>query len=389
MAVLRLRPALKRYAWGDARRSPELLGIPEDGEPVAEAWFGAHPQGPAEAFDAAGGKPLDARVAAGAEALLGARVAERYGGLPYLVKLLAAARPLSIQVHPDPAQAAAGFAREEAAGIARDARERCYRDDRAKPELLVALGPFDALVGFRSAAEIATSLAPGGLLRDLGGLLPGPEPETLVRAYFAMDAGSRGAALESALARARARGGDEDARWLRAAHEALGSPATPDPGLAFVLWLKRVRLRPGEGLFLPAGVPHAYLRGAGIEVMASSDNVLRAGLTSKHVDPAELLREVRFAAPAPAVLTAPAAGEAYPTPAPEFALTPCPEELVREAQGPETLLFLGPPGVEARLETGAGDLRLARGHGVLIPHGEAYRAIAPAGSLWLVRVGAC
>ena len=177
------------------------------------------------------------------------------------------------------------------------------------------------------------------------------------------------------------------ARWLLAAHEALGAREAPDLGLAFVLWLRRLTLSPGEGIFLPAGVPHAYLRGTGIEVMASSDNVLRAGLTPKHVDPSELLRVVRFDAPPVSVLSAPGPGESYVTPAPEFALSPCPEELVRVAEGPETLLYLGAPGL-GHLDAGSGTLELERGEAVLIPHGEAYRARAPLGALWLVRSGA-
>ncbi|MEO0326675.1 MAG: mannose-6-phosphate isomerase, class I, partial [Myxococcota bacterium] len=280
-----------------------------------------------------------------------------------------------------------GFAREEAAGVPRDAPTRCYRDPRAKPELLVALDRFDALVGFRGPEAIAATLASGGLLEELGALLPsGGDVETTVRAYFALAPEPRARALTRGLARA-ATLATEDARWLAAAHEAQGAPAQPDPGLAFVLWLRRVQLRPGEGLFLPAGVPHAYLRGLGIEVMASSDNVLRAGLTPKHVDVAELLRVVRFDAPAPAVLPAPPAGQAYATPAPEFALVPSAEGLSRVAAGPETVLLLGPPGAGATLEVAGETLSLARGDAALLPHGTRYRARAPGGALWLVRPG--
>ncbi|MEM1416196.1 MAG: mannose-6-phosphate isomerase, class I, partial [Myxococcota bacterium] len=189
MALLRLTPALKRYAWGDARALPEILGLPADGSPLAEAWYGAHPQGPATAE----GEPLDARIAAAPEALLGTEVAARFGGLPYLLKLLAAARPLSIQVHPDPAQAAEGFAREDAAGVPRDAAHRCYRDPHAKPELIVALTPFDALVGFRPLAEVHASL--DGALRELGALLPRAPLRALVTAYFGLAEEAREEAL--------------------------------------------------------------------------------------------------------------------------------------------------------------------------------------------------
>lgn len=310
IAALRVVPALRHYAWGDHRFIPALLGEPAGATPVAEAWYGAHPAAPATIFGAAGSQPLDRLIDADRRGWLGSDVADRFDALPYLLKLLAAARPLSIQVHPDAAQAQAGFAREEAAGIARDAPGRNYPDPRHKPELLVALTEFRALCGFRPLSAIREALA---ALPELAALLPPlhARPDalrTLLEAWFALD----DAVLAPALAQLMARLAAEDARqpfpsdapayWALLAHRERAAAAPPDRGLLMVFLLELLTLRPGQGMFLAAGVPHAYLQGAGVELMANSDNVLRAGLTAKHVDAAELLRIVRFDGPGAQVL---------------------------------------------------------------------------------------
>ncbi|ACY16735.1 mannose-6-phosphate isomerase, class I [Haliangium ochraceum] len=355
-APVRLAPSTQSYAWGDPTFLPELLGMPVTGAPCAEAWFGAHPHAPATAHHDDAAHPLDHWLAARAEGVYGAAVGARFDGLPYLLKLLAAAKPLSIQVHPNPAQALAGFHREERAGIARTAPERCYRDANHKPELLVALTGFDALCGFRPPSEIAAALAS---LPELRALLPAYEPgpaglRALLEAYFALPERRLRPALSAVIERLDEENlrapfaPHEAAFWALRAHRALSPQGPPDRGLLFVFLLALVRLEPGQGMFLPAGVPHAYLAGAGLELMASSDNVLRAGLTAKHVDAAELMRVVRFDAGPPPVLEAvfDEAGRegVYSVPAAEFELRrlrfDAGTSLSRVASGPETLLAL-------------------------------------------------
>jgi phosphomannomutase len=381
---LLLTPSLQRYDWGHAVHLPELLGMPSDGRPLAEAWFGAHPAAPARARIGTLEQPLNQLITARPE-LLGADAQDRFGGLPYLLKLLAAAQPLSIQVHPGRAHAAAGFEAEERAGIARHAPERRYRDANHKPELLVALSEFHALCGFRSPEEIAAALRDE--LPEVGALLPRFEPDSqglraLVSAYFALPEQRLVPELERWVARLSAEherapfGRETPAYWALRAHEARRG--TADRGLVFVYLLEPVQLAPGQGLFLPPGVIHAYLEGAGIEVMAASDNVLRAGLTSKHVDTEELLQIVHFDARRPPVLEpvldSHAAEFVYATPAQEFELSRLKLEVAGSwrgrTTGPETLLVLS-KGEQSRVRVGtaAGELTLESGQACLIPDG--------------------
>jgi mannose-6-phosphate isomerase len=295
-AVVRIAPVERDYAWGSTTAIPRLLGRPSTGAPVAELWFGAHPDSPSHVA----GDPLDQLIAADPARLLGARVAAAYGDrLPFLVKLLAAARPLSIQVHPTRAQAAAGYADEQARGVALTAPERNYRDANHKPELLFALTEFDALCGFRPVAatlELLDALAVAGL-EPLRAALTGTDP---LRAAFGWllerDATERArliASVRPACARLVAAG-----EWpLEAQAVLLADAEFPDDvGVLLALLLNVVRLAPGEAIYLGAGNVHAYLRGLGVEVMANSDNVLRCGLTPKHVDVDAVMRVADFTA---------------------------------------------------------------------------------------------
>ena len=370
--LLSIEPVLKDYAWGDTVFIPGVLGRPATGEPVAEAWYGAHAQGPSP-VSGAPGLTLDALIAGGCEHWLGGEASARYGELPFLVKLLAAARPLSIQVHPDPAQARAGFEREEAAGIPRDAPHRCYGDPRAKPELMLALEPFEALCGFRSPEEIRDALARQTELAPLSSAFrPGWSGyRDLLELWFAMpdtEVRDRQSAMLERLASA-AQCTEAERLLLEIAAQWPGDLAG-DRGLLFALLLERVCLAPGEAMFLKAGVPHAYLRGAGLEVMASSDNVLRAGLTPKRVAAQELLRIVRFAEGGwSRVAASPvdAVSRRWQTAASEFELSmielagadaACVEWLTT---GPEIMILLRSEGDAVRV--GAADLELALSSG--------------------------
>ncbi|MGQ4485874.1 mannose-6-phosphate isomerase, class I [Streptomyces sp. SAS_281] len=368
---------VRPYAWGSTTALPGLLGVAPDGRPQAELWMGAHPAAPSLVRRSEGDLPLDAVIEAAPAAELGDTVLRRFGPrLPFLLKLLAADAPLSLQVHPDLARAAAGFRIENAAGVALDAPHRSYRDDNHKPEMVVALGAFEGLCGFRTPSECA------GLLTVLGVdelalyckvLRTQPEEDALRAVFSAFLAPPPGlvAAVAGAVARAARREGPHRADF--ALYDSVARAYPGDAGLLAALMLRTVRPAPGEGLFLGAGVPHAYVRGLAVEIMAASDNVLRCGLTSKHVDTAELLRVVRFDARPVHVLRPSPDGpeDVYPAPVDDFRLS-----RVRVVPGgPAAVLDAAAPHI---LVCTRGHVRLSGPQGVvpLRPGGSAY---APAG----------
>ncbi|SJN12953.1 Mannose-6-phosphate isomerase [Leucobacter sp. 7(1)] len=293
----------RAYAWGSTDALAEMLGTSPTGEPQAELWLGTHPGSPAHIAKAT---PVEHTLI---DLVQGDP--DRYGvdggPLPFLLKVLAIGAPLSLQVHPDEAQAAAGFAAEEAAGIPRDARERNYGDARHKPELLVALSEVTALSGFRSLAAARRELhllaacartrgaTAGADALDSAAARLGSHDPAAARLDFitwAFDANTEAAAALLALPEAiaeRATSAEADQDRIAALQRLLDTHPG-DPGVLVSLLLHHVRLAPGEALFLPARQLHAYLGGIAVEVMAASDNVLRAGLTEKHVDVAELCR---------------------------------------------------------------------------------------------------
>ncbi|WP_114588528.1 mannose-6-phosphate isomerase, class I [Microbacterium arborescens] len=290
------------YAWGSQTLIAELQGREPSGEPEAEIWFGDHPGSPSRVDDGTG-RPLDLALSeAGLEPL------------PYLLKILAAATSLSIQAHPSREQAAAGFAREEAAGIPRDAGGRLYRDENHKPEIIVALSEsFRALVGLRPVADtqrllaalgeragvvaLAAALTPtdaedesAALRRVIGWALSGEASDVVT---------DLAAALDRSVGAGRS---DSDFAAETAVLSEIAGAFPGDPGLIVATLMNLVELRRGEALFAPAGVLHAYQEGLGVELMAASDNVLRGGLTPKHVDVSELLQIVSTdSGPAPIV----------------------------------------------------------------------------------------
>lgn len=358
----RLEGVSRHYEWGSRTAIPEMLGLPASDRPWAELWFGAHPQGPALVGPSR--VPLDRVVAADPAAALGPEAADRFGGLPFLVKILAAARPLSLQAHPGAEAARAGCAREDSLGLPRSSPERSFRDDSPKPELICALTPFEALWGFRDPARtsallesidtpaldplrqrLAADPTPRGLRdltawlldrdraaaaefnrevaracrRPLGEKRVGEEwagPDQTGEEWARPDQTGE---EESAFRDGRAAGEWAAARALAADLEAWHPD---DPGVAVALLLNRVRLQPGEALFLGPGLLHSYLGGTGVEVMASSDNVLRAGLTAKPTDVETFLEVVSTDPVEPEVQRpSPVGGVAhYRAPVAEFSL---------------------------------------------------------------------
>ncbi|MCH0567140.1 MULTISPECIES: mannose-6-phosphate isomerase, class I [unclassified Streptomyces] len=317
----RLDNTIRPYAWGSPTAIPRLLGVEATGEPQAEMWMGAHPGAPS----CTGRGTLAEVIGADPERELGAAALARFGPhLPFLLKILAAGAPLSLQVHPDLEQAKQGHADEERRGVPADAPHRTYKDPNHKPELICALTEFDGLCGFRTPARTAD-------------LLDGLGVDSLKPYVDLLHARPEEAALREVLTAVLTADRTEMAHTVAdaaAACDRLGGPYAPyagiahhypgDPGVVAAMLLNHVRLQPGEALFLGAGIPHAYLSGLGVEIMANSDNVLRCGLTPKHIDVPELLRVVRFEAADPGVLrpeASPDGEEVYETPTDEFRLS--------------------------------------------------------------------
>jgi mannose-6-phosphate isomerase len=391
--VLPLDNTVQNYAWGSPTAIAEFLGRPSPrGLPEAELWIGAHHLAPSRV--SSGSSPLDlhARIQREPAAMLGADVAARYGELPFLLKVLAAAEPLSIQCHPNAEQARAGFARENEAGIPLADPRRNYRDPNHKPELVVALSRFLALKGWRPVEEILRHLeaiafddiaAPVEALRrerDAGSL------KTLFGAMLSLDEGPRARLLDETLRVAQGRS-DEAWRWLVRLHDKHAG----DVGVLAPLWLNFIELQPEEALFLGAGELHAYLEGTALEVMANSDNVLRGGLTSKHVDVAELLATATFETGPPVVLQAEtiADGErVYRTPAREFELglievSPKAPYASKASRGVEILL-----GVKGHtsVTTDGHVLPLGQGRSVFVPASASSYRLEGEGRVCRVRV---
>jgi mannose-6-phosphate isomerase len=326
-----LEPVTQPYAWGSHTAIAELQGrpVPTAG-PEAELWMGAHPSAPSGVRRDGVRTTLDALIAADPPGELGADCAARFGGrLPFLLKVLAAEQALSIQVHPSREQAEAGYRTENALGLAPGDRSRNYVDDWPKPELLCALTRFEVLAGMRATADAAALLrvlAVDQVAPLIAGLTGTTDPAALTRALAAIltwpPEGREAlvAGVVAACARLAAAGGEYAAACAAAVRIAGEHPG--DLGIVASLLLRHAVLRPGEAVFMPAGGLHCYLHGTGIEVLANSDNVVRAGLTPKHIDVPELLKLTDPAAPVPVIEPRPIGDRifAYRSPAPEFRL---------------------------------------------------------------------
>jgi mannose-6-phosphate isomerase len=386
--LLPLRPVVRRYAWGSTTVIPELIGTAADGSPQAELWYGAHPLGPSTVA-ADDGPPLDAVVAADPERWLGTDALTVFGPrLPFLLKVLAVQSPLSLQVHPTPEQASAGFAEDEALGLPTDHPRRRFRDQSHKPELVLALSVFEALVGFRPPQEIlalARTLGCDPLDESLGPLRADPSRDGLqagLRSVLSTPGDRRSdlvRGLVEAIRRRLADGTDPltAADLRRVARLAARFPG--DPGVAAALLMRPVVLVPGEAVFVAAGVLHAYLAGTAVELQASSDNVLRAGLTEKLVDVPALLGVVDVAAATEVVPEPVGPGQSrLRPPVPDFALAvhrlPAGSRQPATAPGPQIVLCLSG---RARVEGPGHGLDLPRGSAGFVAAGIPIAVVAP------------
>lgn len=393
--LYRLKNKVQNYAWGSYEALARIRGAAVPSEaPEAELWMGAHPLAPSRIED--GGRSLLELISADPVTTLGASTVAEFGRLPFLMKLLAAREPLSLQAHPSNAQAERGFAREEAAGIPLAAATRSYKDPHHKPELIVALTPFSALVGFRpthATARLFAALRVPALAGTVESLAR-DAPEVALRALFELVMSSppelrRELATLTLAACRELRGELTEFERELAWGTRIGALYPGDAGIVLALALNLVVLEPGQALHLPAGNLHAYLEGTGVEIMASSDNVLRGGLTPKHIDVPELLNVLDFRA-APAALTPTSHQDGsvrYETPTREFDLSriePAGGTVhVRSVTGPE-IVVVTEGSLSAR--RGTDTVTLPSGASVFVPAKGGDYELAGAGTAFRARV---
>jgi mannose-6-phosphate isomerase len=395
-AVTQIEGAVQHYEWGGYTFIPNLLGIGNTGkEPFAELWIGAHPGAQSIARIHGEAIPLNRMIATSPAAYLGDSTAGRFEQrLPYLLKVLDAHKMLSIQAHPSKAQAEEGFARENAAGIPLKVANRNYKDDNHKPEVHVALTDFWMLHGFRPLEEIAgvisTTPELGPILGDFGkrlertGTDAGARKELLRSLYgsiMAMPQSEVDNLLSPLLTRlAKDRPSDKDTAdyWALAAAENFPLPdGHRDRGIISIYLLNLVHLTPGQGTFQPGGMLHAYLEGVNVELMANSDNVLRGGLTPKHVDVAELMQTLTFESGPSTIISGDsisAVETVYRTPAAEFELSRIALKGgdgfdSREAHGPDAVIVMEGA---ATVESAGNAFDLKRGGIFFAPAGIPY-----------------
>jgi mannose-6-phosphate isomerase len=395
--MYRLDNPIRHYPWGSRTAIATLTGRKAPApEPEAELWLGAHPSAPSRAQVDGQWRDLDGLIDTEAERLLSHEVADRFDRkLPFLLKILAAAEPLSIQTHPDAATARAGFAREESQRVPPERRN--YRDSHHKPELLYAVTPFAALCGLRDPEEAGAligALAVPALNPLLERLATASSATEALRAAFIWLLNTADAAplvTEAAAASSRLTAAASASR--RAAFETVSLLAERyphDPGAVISLLMNRVDLAPGEAIHLGAGTLHAYLGGVGLELMASSDNVIRAGCTSKHIDTEELMRVARFDSQPPTTVAPshPNAGETlWAPPVEELQLTRTEVTDSREAalSGPEIWLCLS--GDAVLRSPSYPELELTRGQSAFVAADAGAVTVTGRGTLYRAAVG--
>lgn len=372
-----LHGAIRPYPWGSRTAIAHLQGRPEPTEePEAEMWLGDHPGAPARLGD---GRLLTELIAEDPVAALGAESVDRHGQrLPFLLKVLAAEQPLSLQAHPDNEQAADGFARQTREGVPLDAPHRSYVDIHHKPELLCATSRFEVLCGFREPQAAATAIERLGVedLSSLVAVLRQDDPAQALReavtTLLTLPVQHRTELVRAAVEAAERLADDGPDAADYAMVVDLGARYPSDAGVLVALLLNHLVLQPGEAIYMPAGNLHAYLHGVGIEIMAASDNVLRGGFTGKHVDVPELLRVLRFQ-----VMPEPRFAAVEPTPGVRQWSVPVPEfELRRvrldESVAEQELHAEGPMVVlcwsgHMRLDDGESALTLRPGQAAFVP----------------------
>ena len=336
-AIFKLKGVVRSYDWGGAEFLSKLLSHPNPkGKRMAEYWLGAHDTDSSIVFTPGGEVKLNDFISGDAQGILGKTIARKYGRLPFLLKILDVTNMLSIQVHPAKHEAEIEFARENKQKIPLNAPHRNYKDDNHKPELAVALTDFWVLHGFKPVEKLTTTLESISELRGLLKIFSTTGYDQLYKTVMEMPQESVNQLLQPLLKRiiplysSGQLSKDDENFW--AARAALlfgelgktGAPRSIDRGIFSIYFFNLVRLRKGEGLFQDAGVPHAYLEGQNVEIMANSDNVLRGGLTNKYIDVRELMKHIKFDETNPNIIQPQRINDCeqvYRTGAPDFKLS--------------------------------------------------------------------
>ncbi|MFO7667363.1 MAG: mannose-6-phosphate isomerase, class I [Desulfobacterales bacterium] len=372
-----LKNIVKEYSWGSYTAIPRLLGKkPPYDKPCAELWMGAHSSESSKIKTEGGWKILSDLIKKYPDEILGKDCVKKYGAeLPFLFKIIAASEPLSIQAHPNLSQAKKGFKRENRLGILPDSFNRNYKDENHKPECLCALSDFEALCGFRPVSEIVFLLkktCPVTLKKQLNELKKNPDSSGL-KSFFTnvmtMDFNRNKNIISEAIENSRIFADDDPVfKWILA----LAGKYHLDIGVISPLFLNYVYLKPGQAMFLPAGELHAYLNGVALELMANSDNVIRGGLTAKHVDVEELSNILRFRSMKNRVIL-PEKNKnegIYKTPSKEFVLSlisVCKDKLYTGSQGRSVEIVLCIGGKAVIYSSGNDRIIISRGESVIIP----------------------
>jgi mannose-6-phosphate isomerase len=379
LGISPLKNPVQEYAWGSKTAIQSLLGQSEStGKPMAELWMGAHPKAPSKVLIGGEWKPLNDLIENNPESILGRGVVKAFSGkLPFLFKVVGVGEPLSIQAHPNLEQARKGYARENLLGIPLDSPARNYKDTNHKPEIFCALTPFQGLVGFRKIGEILDlfhEVSFQSLFNELGFLRQSPDPKGLKRFFkslFTMDKKRQRLIVSEAADVAEMRAQQEPVfYWMVKLNRAYPG----DIGVFSPIILNLVELDPGEAIYVPAGELHAYLSGVGIELMANSDNVLRGGLTPKHVDVPELLKIVNFESRSVEKIRPLRKGvfeSIYPTPSREFmlcAISLNKEDSFTSPDNRSVEILISTDGKAEIKDLGNGEiLPLLKGNSVIVP----------------------
>lgn len=393
--VKKLNGVVQNYSWGGYDCIPEMLGIDNMEQlPYAEYWLGAHPAHPSLLEDSL---PLDKFIEEYASLSLGEPTVTKFGSLPYLLKVLDVRQMLSIQVHPSAEAARKGFAEENKKGIALKAGHRNYKDENHKPEAMVALGDFWLLHGFKNERAMVTILEKTPELEFLKPVFLEGGYQPLYEKVMHMEAGQVNEILQVLAGRILplyendALKKEEADFWAARAMKTYCREGQYDRGIFSIYLFNLLHLKKGESIYQPAGLPHAYLEGQNVEVMANSDNVLRAGLTDKHIDVQELMKHVQFVATEPQVLPLSSSGHTvYPGAAEEFELHRYQWEkesewILQSASAEIWLLMEG----KVRLVAGGSTTELKRGEAVFVFHGtEVFVSVPETATLFRVTVPA-
>ncbi|EKO3409730.1 mannose-6-phosphate isomerase, class I [Vibrio fluvialis] len=381
-----MKNKIQNYAWGSSDSIEQLFDIANPNKhPQAEIWMGAHPNGCSEVELNGSSLLLSELIAQDKSRFLSQQTAAQFGELPYLFKVLAAAQALSVQVHPSKEEAQAGYAKENAAGIEIKAANRNYKDPNHKPELVYAITPYQAMNGFRSISSIIDHFEPLTIecIQPLVEELRNNQHEQGLQQFFTLLLSLTGDAKRQAVAKLLAYAQSHQSQSIYTLILELAEQYPNDIGLFAPLMLNVLTLQPGEAMYLDARTPHAYLKGTGLEIMANSDNVLRAGLTPKHMDVLELAKCTRFAEkPESTLLLTPIEQDGallYPVPVDDFkfALYTKPSQTSVTVSSAEIIF---PIDEDATLISDEGiEVTIRKGQSVFVPAYTAHYQLSSAG----------